>query len=78
MGMFDWIKYTDNCPNCKSEITRWQSKDDWCMGVILQPWEVASFYAICPNCNMMVHASVVAEVEHVVKRCDVILSYIEE
>lgn len=71
--MFDWVNYDDNCPHCKSKITKWQSKEVYRDRRVLQPWEVKSFYAVCDNCDKMVYASVEAEVDHVVKRCVVTL-----
>jgi len=71
MGMFDHVKHSAPCPNCQTIITDWQSKDGPCLLKELEPWQVFIFYTSCPNCKYWVEAMVDAEVEHVVKRCDI-------
>ena len=75
MGMFDRINYTAPCPACGAELgpERWQSKEHACIMQTLEPWEVDNFYAVCAGCNTWISAAVDADVEHVVKRCDISL-----
>ena len=74
MGMFDYIKYEAPCPKCGTKITSWQSKDGDCDLATLEPWQVRWFYAPCPGCKSWIDAKVDAEIEHVVKKCEVTLA----
>jgi len=78
MGMYDNVKYEAPCPKCGEKITAWQSKAGPCSLATLEPWEVANFYAPCLKCHAWIDAKVKAEIEHVVKRCDVTLSVDED
>lgn len=71
MGMYDHVKYDGSCPECGAIIRDWQSKDGPCLLNTLDPWQVKQFYSPCPACKAWVTATVDAEVEHVVKRCDI-------
>jgi len=73
MGMFDYVNYKAPCPNCGVELNRWQTKDDCCCLTMLEPWQVKYFYAICGNCGTWIDATVEAEIEYIVKSCDVTL-----
>ena len=74
MGMFDWVKYDEGkCPKCGEALSGWQSKDGPCVLAELEPWQVDNFYTSCDNCGQWVNAKVDAEIEHVVKRCEVTL-----
>ena len=72
--MFDYVNYKALCPNCGTEIVRWQTKDGCCVAESLETWEVESFYSSCPKCGAWIDAKVEAEVEHIVKKCDIELS----
>lgn len=71
--MFDNINYEAPCPNCNELLNDWQSKDGPCVLEILEPWEVKAFYTSCPKCGAWVEATVDADVEHIVKKCDISL-----
>ena len=51
MGMFDDISFELKCPNCRTLIKGFQSKDGACCMRLLNFWEVNNFYASCNNCN---------------------------
>ena len=74
MGMFDNIKYEAPCPKCGNILDDWQSKDGPCVLDKLEPWQVQHFYTLCKKCGSWVTGDVDAEVDHIVKRCDVKLS----
>ena len=73
MGMFDYVKYEAECPECGTPLTGWQSKDGPCELAELEPWQVKQFYTECTSCLTWLTATVDAEVEHIVKRCDITL-----
>jgi hypothetical protein len=73
MGMFDYINYEADCPKCGHTIKTWQSKDAECELDVIEPWRVERFYGICKGCGVWVDAKVDAEIEHIVKRCDITL-----
>jgi hypothetical protein len=74
MGMFDYINFKANCPECGTEITNWQSKNGKCALEVLEPWQVKVFHALCNNCKTFIYAKVDSEVEYIVKKCDITLS----
>lgn len=74
MGMFDYVKYEAPCPKCGTKITNWQTKDSDCSLTTVEPWQVDKFYAPCPHCHAWIDAKVTAEVEHIVKKCEVELA----
>ena len=51
MGMFDNINFEIKCPNCKTKVDDFQSKDSVCLMCTLEFWEVNNFYASCPECK---------------------------
>jgi len=54
MGMFDYIKYEMDCPDCGSKIGGFQSKDGMCVLAELEFWEVDNFYSYCKCCGRRV------------------------
>jgi len=74
MGLFNYVSYEAPCPKCGALIKEWQTKDGDCFLNTVEPWEVSHFYAPCPKCNAWVVAKVDAEVEHIVKKCEVQLA----
>lgn len=54
MGMFDWVKFEIECPNCKTKMDNFQSKDRSCSMFHLEFWEVDNFYDSCIKCNTWV------------------------
>jgi len=73
MGTFDSVRYEAPCPECGEILKDWQSKDGRRMMAVIEPWEVGNFHTSCP-CGAWIEATVDAEVEHIVKRCDVTLT----
>ena len=73
MGLFDSVNYKAKCPNCGANIDTWQTKEGACILELLEPWEVKYFHGSC-ECGAWIEARVNAEVEHIVKKCDIKLS----
>ena len=74
MGMFDYIKFEAPCPKCGNIMDDFQSKDGPCNLETLEPWQVDHFYASCNKCKAWVTGVVDADVEHIVKSCNVELN----
>ena len=51
MGMFDWVKYEMDCPNCGEKISGFQSKDGMCILAELDFRDVNNFYTSCGKCD---------------------------
>lgn len=51
MGMFDWIRFEDACPNCDAKLECFQSKDGYCVSESVKPHKVNTFYTSCHSCN---------------------------
>jgi transcription elongation factor Elf1 len=51
MGMFDYINYEMNCPQCGEKVNGFQSKDGPCALETLDFRQVNNFYASCDNCG---------------------------
>ena len=51
MGMFDDINFETKCPNCKTKVNGFQSKDGSCLMITLEFWDVNNFYDSCPECS---------------------------
>lgn len=73
MGMFDYVRYKAECPECGYIVSDWQTKDTDCTMATVEPWQVKHFYTECRGCSTWLTATVDAEVEHIVKRCDITL-----
>ena len=58
MGMFDYINFKIKCPNCKSNLNNFQSKDGSCVLNHLEFWEVDNFYDSCPICNTRIEYNI--------------------
>ena len=54
MGMFDYIRFKMECPNCKTLMKDFQSKDGGCFMYLLNFWEVNNFYDSCGKCRTWV------------------------
>lgn len=73
MGMFDNVKYENNCIKCGRLLTNWQSKSGPCILATLEPWEVKEMYTCCPSCRTWNEYDVNAIVETIVKQLDITL-----
>lgn len=51
MGMFDWVDFRDECPQCKKTVKGFQSKSGACELKIVKPWKVDNFYSSCAGCG---------------------------
>lgn len=51
MGCFDYVEFKMECPNCKAEVTGFQSKDGMCCFEHVTPNDVNNFYTSCDNCK---------------------------
>lgn len=63
MGMFDYINFKTKCPNCKTEVTGFQSKDGLCELDRLEYWKVKNFYSSCPKCNTWIEYTLSKETQ---------------
>jgi len=54
MGMFDYIKFEIECPECEHKVNNFQSKDAGCLLDKLDFWEVDNFYDTCENCGLWI------------------------
>ena len=68
---YDSVNYKAFCPQCGGFLSGWQSKSGSCTYETIEVWQVRDMMAMCGACGATVTATVDAEVEHVVKRCDV-------
>lgn len=51
MGMFDWVNYEMECPNCKHSVDGFQSKDKDCTLSTVEVGVISNFYTHCSNCD---------------------------
>ena len=51
MGMFDWVRFENECPNCYAELKDFQSKDGYCVSEQVKPHKITNFYTSCFNCK---------------------------
>jgi hypothetical protein len=61
MGMFDYVKFECECPDCGCPVTEFQSKDGECDMVTLLPEDVKNFYTSCPCCKLWIEFSTMSE-----------------
>lgn len=54
MGMFDYVKFKDDCQKCGKPLDGFQSKDGPRLLIKLDYWEVDNFYTGCRSCNTWV------------------------
>ncbi len=55
MGMFDWVRYEEDCPNCGKHLSGFQSKSSYCMLDNKKPHKVDNFYTSCYNCKVWIN-----------------------
>lgn len=51
MGMFDWVRFETDCPNCGEHLEHFQSKDKCGELGLVKPHKVRNFYTSCSNCK---------------------------
>ena len=57
MGMFDYVDYTMDCPQCGKSVSDFQSKDGPCLMSTLTPLMVTHFYTSCDHCGAWIELS---------------------
>jgi hypothetical protein len=55
MGMFDWVRYEEDCPNCGKHLDGFQSKSSYSMLEQIKPHKVDNFYTPCYNCKVWIN-----------------------
>lgn len=51
MGVYDNVNISIECPNCKKEVTNFQTKDTNGWFETVDYWECDHFYSSCDYCN---------------------------
>ncbi len=51
MGMFDYVHFEMNCPECGAIVNGFQSKDGDCDLEFIEPDGLDSFYSYCNSCK---------------------------
>ncbi len=54
MGMFDYVKFSTECPECGDQISDFQSKDGPCELKKIRAHKLAYFYSECSDCGVRV------------------------
>ena len=57
MGMFNWVNYQMNCPECGHLVTGFQTKDESLVSLYLENVEInqiGKFYSECDNCGLWI------------------------
>jgi len=57
MGMFDWVHFEIDCPNCGSPVTGFQSTDFICIMETIEPDALQNFYSSCKECKAWIEFS---------------------
>lgn len=55
MGMFDWIRFETDCPNCGEHLEHFQSKDKCGELGLVKPHKVRNFYTSCHKCKAWIN-----------------------
>lgn len=71
MAMYDYVRYSAPCPQCQKPLTEWKAYGGRCNFSTIEPWQAEYISATCPDCYILVEAKIEAEVEHIVRKCDV-------
>jgi hypothetical protein len=53
MGMYDYVNFAMNCPNCGAEVDGFQSKSGPCTLSFIDPQETTNFYSACSRCGTL-------------------------
>lgn len=51
MGMFDWVNFKCECPECGAEVSGFQTKDLECELQTVEPQLLDHFYSSCGRCG---------------------------
>ena len=51
MGMFNLVNFEMECPNCKSTVGGFQTKDGEVYLATVEPDSVSNFYSSCDQCK---------------------------
>lgn len=57
MGMFDYVNFQMDCPQCGKRLFGFQTKDTDCELETVEPDETQYFYIGCPQCKAWVEFS---------------------
>jgi len=57
MGLFNYVHFEMDCPNCGSKITMFQTKDGICDMTKVEPDELCEFYTPCRVCDHWIDVS---------------------
>lgn len=53
MGMFDYVRFECECPNCGNTLNSFQSKSGPCALMLLKAHKLDEFYGFCDKCHAM-------------------------
>jgi hypothetical protein len=51
MGMFDWVNFACDCPNCGSPVGGFQTKDGDCLLEWVDTPKIENYYSNCEVCD---------------------------
>jgi len=51
MGLFDYVNFKTDCPNCGEPVTGFQTKDGDPYMAIVEPDTISYFYSGCDKCG---------------------------
>lgn len=54
MGLFDWVDFEMDCPNCGHKLKEFQTKDGDNYMNTVDAFYVDRFYTACDNCGMWI------------------------
>ena len=57
MGMFDYVNFQMDCPQCGTRLFGFQTKDTDCELETVEPDETQYFYKGCPRCKAWIEFS---------------------
>lgn len=57
MGMFDYVNFQMDCPQCGKRLFGFQTKDDNCTMDTVEPDGLQNFYIDCPQCKAWIEFS---------------------
>lgn len=57
--MYDHVRFECECPQCKTMLNGFQSKDGSCGLYTLDFWDTNNFYTICDSCGLFIDFNIV-------------------